>query len=163
LSNKDKSGMPEIEMVPLESIHKNPKNPRIIKDGKFKKLCQSIKEDPWFMRLRPIIHDEAGMILGGNMRYEACIFLGMKEAPAISANDLTEDQKKRFIIKDNVPGGEWDWSELSNGWNNSELEEWGLDVPKIDLDGAIDLDNDGEGDKKDQIDTCPKCGFQWVK
>ena len=155
--------MPEIKMVPLESLHKNPKNPRTIKDDKFKKLCQSIKEDPWFMRLRPIIYDETGMILGGNMRYEACKFLGLKEVPAINANDLTADQKKRCIIKDNVPGGDWDWGVLANEWDVSELEEWGLDVLKTDIDGAIDLDGDGEGDKKEQIETCPKCGFQWVK
>ena len=64
MDSKNNVGMPEIKMVPLESLHKNPKNPRIIKDDKFKKLVQSIKDDPWFMRLRPIIYDENGMILG---------------------------------------------------------------------------------------------------
>ena len=123
--------MPEIRMVSLNSIHKNPKNPRIIKDDKFKKLCQSIKEDPWFMRLRPIIYDETGMILGGNMRYEACKSIGSKEVPAISANDLTEKQKEKVIIKDNVPGGEWDWDVLANEWDVSELEGWGVDVIKL--------------------------------
>lgn len=130
MNSSEQEIMPEIKMVSLDKLHKNPNNPRIIKDDKFKKLCQSIKEDPWFMRLRPIIYDETGMILGGNMRYEACKFLEMKEAPAISANDLTEDQKNRFIIKDNVPGGEWDWDVLANEWDVSDLEAWGLDTIK---------------------------------
>jgi len=158
-----KTDLPKIEMVSLDSIHKNPDNPRVIKDEKFKKLCQSIKEDSCFMGLRPIIYDETGMILGGNMRYEACKFLELKETPAINVNDLTEDQKKRFIIKDNISNGEWYWDVLANEWNVSDLEEWGLDVPKIDIDDAIDLDGDGNGGKKEQIETCPKCGFQWVK
>ncbi len=128
------NSLPEIEMVPLDSIHKNPKNPRIIKDEKFKKLVQSIKDFPAMMKIRPIVVDDTKMILGGNMRYEGCKELKWKLIPVIHANDLTEDQKKEFIIKDNVPGGEWDWSELANEWDVNKLNEWGLDIK-----GAIDL------------------------
>lgn len=154
--------MPETRMVALELLHKNPKNPRIIKDDKFKKLCQSIKEDPWFMRLRPIIYDETGMILGGNMRYEGCLFLGWKEAPAINANDLTEKQKEKVIIKDNVPGGEWNWDVLANEWDKDTLIEWGFDECMFGL--QVDDTEDDEGTeptKEKKQHECPECGCKF--
>lgn len=155
--------MPEIKMVSLESLHKNPKNPRIIKDDKFKKLVQSVIKFPEMLRIRPIVVDSSMMILGGNMRYEACKSAGLSEVSIIRVDNLTEDQKREFIIKDNVPGGEWDWDVLANEWDISELEEWGLDVPAINTDNAIDLNDGEEKNDKEQIETCPKCGFQWVK
>ena len=66
----------------LSKIHINPDNPRIIKDDRFKKLVKSIKEFPKMMKLRPIIVDAEGMILGGNMRFKALKELGYKEVPA---------------------------------------------------------------------------------
>ena len=111
----------------------NPKNPRIIKDDKFKKLVQSIKDFPKMMELRPIVYDPAtGYILGGNMRFKAVKEAGFKKIPdnwLRSADTLTEEEKQRFIIEDNVGFGEWDWSELANEWNVDELKEWGLDLP----------------------------------
>ena len=89
----------------LSKIKNNPHNPRLIKDDKFKKLCNSIKEFPKMMELRPIIIDDSFMVLGGNMRLRACKELGMKEIPeewVKKASDLTEEEKKQFIIKDNV-------------------------------------------------------------
>jgi hypothetical protein len=47
------------------------------------------------------------------------------------AKGLTEEQKKEFIIKDNVGFGEWDWDVLANEWDSVSLEEWGLDVPEM--------------------------------
>ena len=114
----------------LSEIHTNPKNPRLIKDDRFKKLCQSIKEFPKMMSLRPIIVDSDGMILGGNMRFKALKELGYKEVPdewIKRDSDLTEAEKQRFIIADNVPFGEYDWDVLANEWDKDELLEWGLE------------------------------------
>ena len=120
----------------LKDIHVNPDNPRIIKDERFKKLCKSIKEFPKMMTLRPIIIDNEGMILGGNMRFKALLELGYKEVPdewVRRADELTEDEKRRFIIEDNLPFGEWDWNSLANNWDEDELIEWGMDIEdKID-------------------------------
>jgi hypothetical protein len=80
------------------------------------------------LELRPIVVNSDGIVLGGNMRLKACKEAGLKEVPVIKAEDLTEDQQKEFIIKDNVGFGEWDWENLSNNWNTDELKEWGLDV-----------------------------------
>jgi hypothetical protein len=69
------------------------------------------------------------MILGGNMRWKAIQEIGIKEIPIIKAENLTEEQQREFLIKDNVGFGEWDWDALANDWNPEELNEWGLDVP----------------------------------
>jgi DNA modification methylase len=118
-----------MQKVKINSIKTNPKNPRLIKDDKFKKLVKSIQEFPQMLELRPIVVDENNIILGGNMRYKACIEAGLKEIYILKAEDLTEQQKDEFIVKDNVGFGEWDWNILANEWDTEKLQDWGLDLP----------------------------------
>ena len=120
-------------------------NPRLIKDDKFLKLVNSIKEFPKMLELRPIIYDPVTMeILGGNMRFKALKELKYKEIPdnwLKSASELTDDEKKRFLITDNVGFGEFDWEILQNDWDVKELEEWGLDC------GGFDVNADEYGEE----------------
>ena len=118
------------KLFSISDIKLNPNNPRIIKDDKFKKLVQSIKDFPEMLSIRPIVVNKDMVILWGNMRYKACKEAWIKEIPVIVADNLTEDQEREFLIKDNVSGGEWDWDILANEWDKEELEEWGLDVPE---------------------------------
>lgn len=106
----------------------NPSNPRTIKDDKFKKLVQSVKEFPEMLEKRPIVVNKEMIVLGGNMRLKACIEAGLKEVPVIVA-DWSEERQREFIIKDNVSGGEWDWDVLANEWDTNQLTDWGLDIP----------------------------------
>ena len=115
----------------INEIKPNPSNPRIIKDDKFKKLVKSIQDFPQMLELRPIVIDENNIVLGGNMRLKACIEAGLKDVPVKQAKELTEEQKKEFIVKDNVGYGEWDWDDLANNWNVEDLTEWGLDIPNF--------------------------------
>jgi len=115
--------------VKISEIKTNPKNPRLIKDDKFKKLVKSIKEFPQMLELRPIVVDENNIVLGGNMRLKACLEVGLKEVFIVKADDLTEQQKDEFIVKDNVGFGEWDWDILANEWDTEKLTDWGLDLP----------------------------------
>ncbi len=119
----------EMILIGKELIKSNPGNPRLIKDEKFRKLVKSIKSAPWMLTLRPIIVDEAGIILGGNMRYRAAVRAGLNEIPIQIAIDLSEEEKAEFIVKDNVGFGEWDWDILANEWDQELLDEWGLDLP----------------------------------
>ena len=112
----------------INELKPNESNPRIIKEAKFKKLVKSIQDFPEMLELRPIILDENNVILGGNMRYKACVAAGLKEVPVKIAKGLTEEQKEEFIVKDNVGFGEWDWDILGNEWDNTKLGEWGMDV-----------------------------------
>jgi len=118
-------------MIKLNQIKINSANPRLIKDDRFKKLVQSVKEFPKMMELRPIVIDEDGTILGGNMRYRALKEMGYKEIPdnwVKKASELTDEEKRRFIIEDNVGFGEWDMDMLANEWDAEELEEWGVEL-----------------------------------
>jgi DNA modification methylase len=117
------------ELVNINKVRTNPNNPRIIKDDKFQKLVKSIQEFPQMLEIRPIVVNEDMIVLGGNMRLKACQEAGIKEIPIIKASNLTEEQQKEFIIKDNVGFGEWDWNDLANNWDANELSEWGLDIP----------------------------------
>jgi DNA modification methylase len=118
-----------MKRVPISQVIPNPTNPRIIKDDKFKKLVKSIEEFPQMLELRPIVVDGNMVVLGGNMRLKACIAAGLKEVPIIVADQLTDEQKGEFIIKDNVGFGEWDWDLLANEWDVEALTDWGLELP----------------------------------
>jgi ParB-like chromosome segregation protein Spo0J len=122
----------------INEIKPNPNNPRIIKDNKFKQLVKSIQDFPQMLELRPIVIDENNMVLGGNMRLKACIEAGMTDVPVIHANNLSEEKKKEFIVKDNVGYGEWDWDILANEWDTQELTDWGLDIPNFNTEGFSD-------------------------
>jgi DNA modification methylase len=125
-----------MQIVKISEVKPNPKNPRIIKDGKFQKLVKSIQEFPDMLNKRPLIVftdvDNKYVVLGGNMRLKACKEIGLKEIPIIVADEWTEEQKNEFLIKDNVGFGEWDWDSLANEWDAEKLDDWGLDLP-VDL------------------------------
>jgi len=137
-----------MQRVPIGTIKNNPNNPRVIKDDKFKKLVQSIKDLPEMAEVRPIVVNTDMIVLGGNMRLKAMREAGWKDVP-IHIVDWDEDKQRQFIIKDNVSGGEWDWEMLANEWDTEELQEWGLDLPGFDL-NANELGEDftlPDGDK----------------
>ena len=140
----------------ISKLKNNPNNPRLIKDDKFEKLKKSISEFPEMMEKRPIVcvTDDDGKLypLGGNMRLKALQELGYKEIPdnwILLSDEWTEEQRREFVIKDNVGFGSWNWEELANEWDSEKLEEWGLDLPGFDID-ADDLGEEfslPDGDK----------------
>ena len=133
--------------VDIRLIKPNPKNPRTITANKFKKLVKSIQDFPEMLNLRPIVVDNEMVVLGGNMRLKACIEAGLTEVPIIVADQLTEQQKAEFVIKDNVGFGEWDWDVLANEWAAQDLDDWGLDLPVEELE---------EGDAQDDHYEIPE-------
>lgn len=139
------------EKTPISKIKRNPNNPRIIKDDKFAKLVKSIQEFPQMLEIRPIVVNDDMIVLGGNMRLKACQEAGLKEIPVIKASNLTEEQQKEFIIKDNVGFGEWDWNDLANNWEAEKLQEWGLDIPGFEA--QIDYSEKNKEIDIDDLDT----------
>lgn len=115
--------------VKISEIKSNPNNPRTIRDEKFLKLVQSIKDFPEMLKVRPIVVNSDMIVLGGNMRLKACKEAGLKKIPVIIADDFSAEKQKEFIIKDNVGFGDWDWSVLANEWDAEQLTDWGLDIP----------------------------------
>ena len=148
----------KVEKVKISEVKNNPSNPRLIKDDKFKKLVKSIQDFPQMLELRPIVVDENNIVLGGNMRLKACKEAGLKDVYIVKAENLTEDQKQEFIVKDNVGFGEWDWDMLANEWDVDKLDEWGLNVPMMpeEVDYSILDDEDLDDQLNDMADGVKK-------
>jgi ParB-like chromosome segregation protein Spo0J len=151
-------------IVPINKIKPNPKNPRTIKDERFEKLKKSIQDFPDMLNKRPLVcftdTDGKFVVLGGNMRLKAAKDLGLKELPIILADEWTEEQKAKFLIKDNVGFGEWDWNELNTDWDTEQLNEWGLEVPKfLNIDEILNEEQIDEEIKTNN--QCPKCGYEF--
>jgi len=177
----------KIEVVPIQSLIEASDNPRVIKDQKFKNLVSSIAEFPKMLEIRPIVVNKEMVIIGGSMRFKACQELKLKEVPIIKAENLTPDQEREFIIKDNVSAGEWDWDSLANNWEAPILNDWGLGVwnaqtPNTDFapsvspvrstgqisDSDFQKGSDGVGanlkmgTEREFIETmCPECGHEF--
>lgn len=174
------------EKIKIGKVLPNPENPRVIRDHKFEKLQNSIKEFPEMLELRPLVVDENMVILGGNMRFEAIKALGHKEAYVIKVEGLTEAQKKEFVIKDNQSFGEWNWDTLANEWDTTELVEWGFEeyevgmqtpqdyepelAPETSYDDvteaeikkkATELAQQMVAEQKLEAVICPKCGNEF--
>lgn len=131
-----------IKKVNIAEIKPNEENPRFITDAKFKKLIKSIKAFPEMLETRPLVVDENMVVLGGNMRLKALKSAGVFEVPVHQVKGWTAEQKKEFIIKDNIGYGEWDWDIIANGWEIETVKEWGMDVP--DFANADDFGTDFE-------------------
>ena len=113
----------------INEIHLNPKNPRTIKDEKYQKLKNSIKEFPKMMKLRPIVVDDNMTIIGGNMRYRILQDLGYKEIPegwVVKASELTEEEKKDLSLPTIylMEIGIGRFSEMSGSWENWKSGVW---------------------------------------
>ena len=145
------------KQIDIKDIKENKENPRFIKDKQFDKLVNSIKNFPEMLEKRPLVLDENNIVLGGNMRLKAIKKAGVKKVWVDIAKDWTEDQKKEFIIKDNIGYGNWDWDILANEWDVDELEDWGLDLDGFNID-ENDFDEDFSLDEKEK-DNLQKVNF----
>ena len=142
-----------------------PKNPRIIKDHKYKKLKQNIIDYPEMLSYRELIVIPDGkfyVVIAGNMRLKACQELKYKEIPCkVLDHDTDVEKLKAYTILDNSPFGENDWDSLANEWDQDCLSKWGLDVPAdIDL-SNIKSNENRESLNKTKMVVCPECGHEF--
>lgn len=112
----------------ISEIKINDSNPRKIDRYKLNQLKSSLTDFPKMMEIRPIVIDEDGVILGGNMRFLAATELGWDEVP-VEILSIDDFMKRQFVVKDNLHYGEWNWTELAEDFKFGELSEWGLEVP----------------------------------
>ena len=140
-------------MISLSTIHLNdgsfglPKNPRFIRDERFRALCRSIADNPEYMPARPIIVNERGVILGGNMRYRACLENGLVEVPASWVQRVEGwplEKQKRFIVLDNRGFGEDDMAALANEWDVEDLIAAGFTEEEL---TGVQIEDGRDGDK----------------
>ncbi len=119
--------------VRLDSLCLSEDNPRSITSKKFEDMKRSLEEDPWMMELKPIVIDENRVVLAGNQRTKALMDLGYEEVPAewvVQYKDLDEEQKLKFMIKDNTHFGKWDTPKLLTKKDEKTLQDWGALEPR---------------------------------
>jgi hypothetical protein len=126
----------EIKLVNTSGLTHYEENPRTIDVFKFEALKESIAEFQDMLNLRPIIIDKQNRVLCGNMRFKACVELGITKIPAIVIGDMPEDKIKELVVKDNLSYGEWDWDMLEFGWDMDLVDKW-LGRPELDY-SALD-------------------------
>jgi len=149
--------------VKLSKFKLNERNPREISKDAFVKLCKSIRQFPKMMAIRGIVVDEQGLIIGGTQRYRACVANGMTDVPKewiLYAKDFSDEERRRFIIADNAPGGlsgDWNMDLLANEWDIDELIGAGFDEGEL-----IGFDNkDDPADAEPQVDKAEELNKVW--
>ena len=148
--------------IDISQVHPNegqieglPANPRLIKDGRFKKLMKSIQDLPEMTEARDLLvypYDGNYVVIGGNMRLRAYQELGWKEVPCcVLPENMPVSKLREIVIQDNNPFGETDWNMIANEWDVEDLKDWGVDLPE-DWDVSPNEFGDGfslpDGEKK---------------
>lgn len=125
----------KIETRKISELKPNPKNPRQSTKKQGDQLKASLTK---FGIVEPVIfNNRTGHIVGGHFRVRELKKLGYKEVPCVIV-DIEEKDEDELNIRLNANTGEWDWDILANEWDSTELIDWGLDVPTIDVSEDLD-------------------------
>jgi ParB-like chromosome segregation protein Spo0J len=156
--------MNQVTFRKVKDLKTHDRNPRIIKDEPFEKLCASVIDNPELFEARPIIlSDRTGdlVIIAGNMRFLAAREMKLKEVPTILLSGLTEDKEKEIMISDNVNAGEWNFDTLANEFEFESLRSWGVDLSVFDL-KLPEVETTVKDKNKGIQHICPNCGHEWA-
>ena len=115
----------------MTEIKLNPNNPRVIADEDFMNLVASIKKDGFMLSIRFLVVDKDNVVQGGNQRLKACQVAGLKEVYVVKADDLSEEQLKEFVVKDNLTFGHFDKPMLSEHYSDTEMVEVGMKLVEV--------------------------------
>lgn len=122
--------MQKIEYVKVGLLKPHPQNPRIIKDRQFEILCESIRKHKTYFETRPILANKDMVVFAGNMRLKAAIEVGLEEVP-VAIMDISEEEQRDLMIRDNRQNGEWDLSLLAATYDNDELLSLGFEENEL--------------------------------
>lgn len=136
----------QMQEVSLDLLKPCERNAKIHGEDQIRKLMNSIKE---FGFISPcLVERDTFNLIAGHGRVEAAKRLGMKEVPCVFVEDLTDEQRRAYILADNRLSelGEWDMDMV-----NIELEELNdldFDITLTGFDLDIDIDEPDEEDEK---------------
>ena len=117
-----------IKTVKLSELKPHPDNPRKISRENMDRLVKSLQDSPEMLEIKEIVVDETMTIIGGNMRYAALKKMGREQCKTKIVTGLTEDQKREYIIKDNIALGEWEKTIIAKKYSDLDLKTWGIDL-----------------------------------
>ena len=129
------------ELIPYEN------NAKIHGPDQIKQLRRSLRE---FGFVSPVLIDENKNLIAGHGRVEAARAEGMTEVPYVTVSDLTEAQRRAYIIADNrlTEAGVWDAGRLK------------LEMQELQ---ALEFDTDLTGFVMDEIETIPVSAYERLK
>jgi DNA modification methylase len=121
----------------LDKLKLNPKNPRRISKDEKERLKDKILNFPKMLEKRPIVYDENFIVLGRNQRLTVVRELvkegfELKKEYFSSCAGWTNEEKRKFIILDNISDGDWDYELIRKEWSDLPLQDWGIDQKKWD-------------------------------
>lgn len=157
----------ELQSVEIAKIKPYKNNAKIHGKNQLKKLQESISE---FGFLTPCLIDQDYNLIAGHGRVEAAKALGMKEVPCVFVEDLTEEQRKAYILADNKLSelAEWDLEILNQ--ELAELSEAGMNISLVgfelnneitqELNDGVEITIESLGDENFKYE-CPECGFRF--
>lgn len=148
----------EIKYIPINDIKPYKNNPRLNEDA-IPYVMKSIRE---FGFKNPIILDKNNVIVAGHTRLESAKRLGMKEAPVIYADDLTEEQVKAFRLVDNKVSEKsiWDYTKLDEGLDSIldiDMSLFDFAIDDINWDDVEELTSETYDKPEHNMLECPNC------
>jgi ParB-like chromosome segregation protein Spo0J len=154
----------QIQLVAIKDLSGLKGNPRLIKDEKYKSLLKSIKTDPDFLKVRPLLAYRKGqelIVYAGNQRLRACTELGFKEVPCIISENIDEETLKKRVLLDNIEFGDWDMDILKEEYTFDEIKLYDLpnlsDIKIDDFNGTIKDIPDAFDVIVPEVVSCPHC------
>lgn len=115
----------------LSKLTLSEENPRQIKKSKFNELKKSLKNLPEMQEVREIVIDENDKVWAGHQRIRAMLANGQKTATVKRLIGWNEEDKRSFMILDNVHSGMWDSDIAANYWEKDQLADLGANIPEV--------------------------------
>lgn len=130
------------------------KNSRIHQDYQVDQVVESIKQ---FGFTNPVLIDEDNTIIAGHCRVLAAKKLDLKEVPCVILTDLTEAQKRAYVIADNklALNADWDFSLLREEFEALKQDDFNLELTGFSLEELIDILPQEEPEIFCDEDECP--------
>jgi ParB-like chromosome segregation protein Spo0J len=152
-------------MIEIKKLKLCQKNPRKITKDDLDKLCDSLINDPGFLKNRPILVNQVDGVLNvyaGNQRVQAAKKLKWKEVPCIIEENLSEELIKQRILKDNRHSGIWDYDILAGDYDLEMLVECGFTPEELHLNlTPQEIESEDKEEKEKKKKECPNCGHEF--
>lgn len=167
----------KVERESTDSLWTNEKNTRVHSEEQIEQIASSIRE---FGFTNPILIDEKNVVLAGHGRLLAAQHLSLEDVPVIRLDNLTEKQKRAYVIADNklALNSEWndellqmeiqalhseDFDLKTLGWSENEIASfvgWNLEPFEVEqeYEGATEITLEDIGTMKHR---CPRCNFEY--
>ena len=157
----------KIEYIPIEDIKPYENNAKLHPESQIQQIKNSILE---FGFNDPIAVWKDNEIIEGHCRHIAALDLGYKEVPIIRLDNLSDQQRKAYMLAHNklTMNSDFDFDLLNielKGITDIDMSDFGFEFDS-DFDASEYTDESPDTFKEygETVPTqhrCPKCGYEW--